>query len=141
MAFLSLIYRGSYKPSSLIQPLAPLTRRRQRFFYFIWLLLYLFYHFQNYKAMEKQTLYTEQFRGKSSTYFLDLRSSEKVDYYLVLTQSQKNKEGQFENVRIRVFDDEITPFSEAVQRLVEAYRDHRQVNDPATEEAPKKQAS
>ncbi len=91
--------------------------------------------------MEKQTLYTEQFRGKSSTYFLDLKSSEKVDYYLVLTQSRKNKEGQLENVRIRVFGDEIVPFAEAVQRLIEALQDNRQIEGQPGVEPLKNKAS
>jgi len=47
--------------------------------------------------MENQTVYTEQFRGKSSSYFLDLKTSEKAGYYLVLSQSSKDKEKEGEN--------------------------------------------
>lgn len=80
--------------------------------------------------MDNQTLYTEQFRGKYSTYFMDLKTSEKVGYYLVLTQSKKNKEGAYQSSKLRVFSDEIETFSQAFDRLVEAYHDNRKVEEP-----------
>lgn len=77
--------------------------------------------------MENQTVYSEQLRGKSSTYFLDLKSSEKAGHYLVLTQSKKDKEGQFQSSRIRVFAKEIESFSGAFERVLASFRDHQQI--------------
>jgi len=79
--------------------------------------------------MENQTVYTEQFRGKSSSYFLDLKTSEKAGYYLVLSQSSKDKEkeGEYQTSRLRIFANEIDTFHQAFERLMESYHDNKKI--------------
>lgn len=79
--------------------------------------------------MENQTVYTEQFRGKSSSYFLDLKTSEKAGYYLVLSQSSKDKEqeGGYQTSRLRIFANEIDTFHQAFERLMESYHDNKKI--------------
>lgn len=74
--------------------------------------------------MEKQTLYTEQVKTQGMTYFLDLKSSEKAGPYLVMTQSQKNKEGNFQHNRIWLFSSNLDDFMVAFERAVEQFRTH-----------------
>lgn len=76
--------------------------------------------------MDKQTIYTEQLRAKHCSYFLDLKSSEKAGYYLVLTQSQKDQEGNFQSSRIRIFADEIGSFAGAFERAVQSFQEQQQ---------------
>lgn len=90
--------------------------------------------------MDNQTIYTEQLRGKYSSYFVDLKSSEKAGYYLVLTQSKKDKEGNFQSNRIRVFADEIGSFAGAFERALTSFRDHQQKAGGAEEPAKTKGA-
>jgi hypothetical protein len=90
--------------------------------------------------MDNQTIYTEQLRGKYSSYFVDLKSSEKAGYYLVLTQSQKDKEGNFHSHRIRIFADEVGSFAGAFERALDSFRDHQQKAGSA-EGAVKKKAT
>lgn len=72
--------------------------------------------------MEKQTLYTEQIKTKGTTYFLDLKSSERAGPYLVLTQSQKERDGNFNSQRIRIFSSDLNEFEAAFGRMVDSFK-------------------
>lgn len=74
--------------------------------------------------MEKQTLHTEQLKTKSMTYFLDLKSSEKAGPYLVLTQSKKDREGNFQNNRVIIFSSDFKDFMESFDRIADQFKAH-----------------
>lgn len=72
--------------------------------------------------MDKQTLHTEQVKAKTMTYFLDLRSSEKAGPYLVMTQSKKDREGNFQNNRIHLFSSDLDAFSDAFEKVIAQFK-------------------
>ena len=70
--------------------------------------------------MEKQKVYSEKVRGRSRTYFLDVRKAENGTNYLVMTESKKDKEkeGEFQTSSIMVFEDDVDAFHAAIGRVV-----------------------
>lgn len=73
--------------------------------------------------MSKNALYSETVKANFRTYFFDLKESEKGNTYLTICESRLNKEsGEYEKVRIRVWDKDFGQFAEALSRAVE----HRQ---------------
>ncbi|MBV6653723.1 MAG: DUF3276 family protein [Mameliella sp.] len=71
--------------------------------------------------MEKQMLFTETVKGESRTYFFDLKEASNGKPYLSITETSKNKEGEFERRRTFVFENDLEKFSSAVANAMKAY--------------------
>ncbi len=71
--------------------------------------------------MEKQNLFTETVKTESNTYFFDLRQASNGKPYLRITTSKKNQEGEYERIRMFVFEEDFEAFSGAVANAMKAY--------------------
>jgi hypothetical protein len=79
--------------------------------------------------MESKTTYSETIKGKVRTYFLDVKKSSKGYPYLQITESRKNQEGDFEKVRLMVFQDD---FQVLIESLGKAGEQLNKEEKPAT---------
>ena len=71
--------------------------------------------------MEQQNLFTETVKIESNTYFFDLRKASNGKPYLRITTNQKNQEGEYERIRMFVFEGGFEAFSGAVANAMKAY--------------------
>ena len=70
--------------------------------------------------MEKNQIYSERIFVNGRTYFFDLKQASNGKNYLTLTESKKNKEGEYENNRIMLFSGEDIPkFKDTFSRVIE----------------------
>ncbi len=71
--------------------------------------------------MEKNARYAETVKGDFRTYFFDLKTSEKGNPYLLITESRKSKEvdGEFERSRIMVLNKDFDKFAEALSKAIQ----------------------
>jgi hypothetical protein len=71
------------------------------------------------KTMTKPEI-SEQIKGGSSTYFLDIQEAATGKKYLRITQSRKAKEADsFERISIYVFPEEAEEFGQKVTKILE----------------------
>ena len=71
--------------------------------------------------MEKNDLYSEMVRANSRTYFMNIRQATNGSKYITVTESRKNKEGEFQTSKVMIFKEDIKPFHEGLTRLLEHY--------------------
>ena len=71
--------------------------------------------------MEKNDLYSEMVRGNSRTFFMDIRQASNGNNYIAITESRKNKEGEFQRSQIMIFKEDLKPFQEGLNRMLEHY--------------------
>ena len=71
--------------------------------------------------MEKNDLYSEMVRANSRTFFMDIQQAANGSNYITITESRKNKEGEYQSNRIMIFKEDLKPFREGLDRLVEHY--------------------
>jgi|AntRauTorckE5430_2_1112549.scaffolds.fasta_scaffold17898_1 hypothetical protein len=71
--------------------------------------------------MEKQMLFTETVKGEGRTYFFDMKEASNGKPYLCISESSKNKEGEFERHRTFVFEEDFEKYATAVANAMEAY--------------------
>jgi len=67
---------------------------------------------------KKNLLHTERVNAKSKTVFMDLKVSEKGNNYVVITESRKVADNQYERNTMVLFQDELERFGEAFTRIL-----------------------
>jgi hypothetical protein len=88
--------------------------------------LFYFLTQKNHLKMQKEAKVSERLSGESRTYFFDLREASNGTNYITVTQSYKNKGGDFQRDRLFVFEKDVVKFGETVQRMVEAFQAEQQ---------------
>lgn len=71
--------------------------------------------------MEKKVLFSEMIKGNSRTYFVDVREASNGAPYLTICESKKSKEkeGEYENIRLIVFQNDSEAFSKVLAKAAE----------------------
>lgn len=69
--------------------------------------------------MAKNALFSEMVKASDRTFFLDIKEASNGSHYISITESKKAKEGDnYENTRMLLFQNDVTKFQEAFNRLV-----------------------
>jgi hypothetical protein len=66
--------------------------------------------------MEKKNLFSETLKGAGRTYFFDLKETSQGKPYLIITESHKNQQGEFEKVRLYLFSEDFEKFGEMLNK-------------------------
>jgi len=69
--------------------------------------------------MEKKvSLNRQKFSNSNRAFYLNVKQTVKGNNYLVITQAQKNKNGDIDRHSIVLFEDEVAPFAAAMTRSI-----------------------
>lgn len=75
---------------------------------------------------EKEEIYSKSVRAGKRTYFFDVKTTRRNDYYLTLTESKKrfNRDGRFyfEKHKIFLYKEDFDKFSEGLAEVIEYIR-------------------
>jgi len=75
--------------------------------------------------MEKKVLFSEMINGNSRTYFIDVKEASNGSPYLTICESKKSKEkeGEYERVRLIVFQNDSEAFAKVLAKASEHMAD------------------
>ena len=76
-------------------------------------------YYAKFKAMENKAKHSEMLRASGRTYFFDLKEASNGNPYLTVTESRKNKEGEFLSNRVMIFKEDFDNFREKLSEMVE----------------------
>ena len=62
-------------------------------------------------------IFSKRIRAGRRTYFFDVKQTKDGSKYVVLTESQKNEQGQFVHDKLFLFDDHFYYFNQALQEV------------------------
>ena len=68
---------------------------------------------------DKRQLFAERLLTKGRNYFVDVKESSSGIVYLAINESRRNRDGQYEQNRVMVFEENIPAFREALDKAVQ----------------------
>ena len=93
---------------------------------------------ENQEKPERQEIFSRAVRAGKRTYFFDVKSTRRNDYYLTITESKKrfNKEGRyyFEKHKVFLYKEDFEKFLEGLTDVIEFIKNPD--NQPVSEEEP-----
>ena len=93
---------------------------------------------ENQEKPERQEIFSRAVRAGKRTYFFDVKSTRRNDYYLTITESKKrfNKEGRyyFEKHKVFLYKEDFDKFLEGLNDVIEFIKNSN--NQPVSEEEP-----
>ncbi|MCH5598648.1 DUF3276 family protein [Niabella ginsengisoli] len=72
--------------------------------------------------MSDNEIYSDKITKGSRTYFFDIKKSEKGDLYLKISESKRTESG-FEHHRLKVFDEDLKDFVEALKKSLTKFKE------------------
>ncbi|NJK94698.1 MAG: PUR family DNA/RNA-binding protein [Bacteroidetes bacterium] len=79
---------------------------------------------------EKEDIYSKAIRAGKRTYFFDVKSTRRNDFYLTITESKKrfNREGRyfFEKHKIFLYKEDFDKFVDGLTEMVDYIRQHQE---------------
>jgi hypothetical protein len=81
---------------------------------------------ENHEIQERQEIFSKAIRAGKRTYFFDVKSTKRNDYYLTITESKKrfNKDGRyyFEKHKVFLYREDFDKFMEGLNEVIEFIR-------------------
>lgn len=71
---------------------------------------------------KKNLLHTERVNSKGKCVFMDLKVTEKGSHYVILTESRKVADNQYERNNIVLFQEDVQKFGEAFTRILMRFK-------------------
>jgi Protein of unknown function (DUF3276) len=72
---------------------------------------------------KQEPAYSSNFRaGRKRTYFFDIRQTKTEDYYLVMTESSRRKEGGYNRQRIVLYKEDLKKFIESMEESLDFFK-------------------
>lgn len=88
-------------------------------------LLVKFIYLCNYKSFimevvekDKRTVKTMSVKIGKRTYFYDVKTTSNGDYYLVISESRRTPEGNYEKHKIFIYEEDFYKFSQAYEEIM-----------------------
>ncbi len=72
---------------------------------------------------KQEPAFSSNFRaGRKRTYFFDIRQTKTEDYYLVMTESSRRKEGGYNRQRIVLYKEDLKKFIESMEESLDFFK-------------------
>lgn len=71
---------------------------------------------------DKEKIYSKRVRAGKRTYFFDVKATRSNDYYLILTESRRQQQGDgfsYEKQKMFLYKEDFTKFIEALQETID----------------------
>lgn len=83
---------------------------------------FIVYNFFKVEDGDKEKIYSKRVRAGKRTYFFDVKATRSNDYYLILTESRRQPQGDgfsYEKQKMFLYKEDFTKFMEALQETID----------------------
>ncbi len=76
---------------------------------------------------DREEVYSQRVRAGKRTYFFDVKTTQRDDYYVSITESKKNFDGQFIKHKIFLYKEDFEKFTEGLNQTLDYIRANQDV--------------